>query len=244
MRRVAALLGVVLAGACSQGSADVRTRELNVFAASSLSEAFGVLGEEFERANTGVDVNFAFGGSTALARQISDGADADVFAAADELAMAAASDEVGEPVVFARNRSTIVVEPGNPKRIRELRDLAGDVVVVLCAPEVPCGRYAQQALDEAGVSVQAASLEENVKAVVARVALGEADAGVVYKSDALASRGEVDEVEIQTGGSAEAVYPMAVVDRAPNADFAREWVRFVTSPAGARILRDHGFLAP
>lgn len=244
MRPVAALLAVAVAGACGQGGADAEGRDLHVFAASSLTEAFGVIGEEFERANNDVELTFTFGGSTALARQISDGAEADVFAAADEVAMSAARDDVGQPVVFARNRLTIVVEPGNPKGISDLRDLAGDVVVVLCAPEVPCGRYARQALDEAAVSVRAASLEENVKAVVARVALGEADAGIVYKSDALASRGEVDEVEIETGASADAVYPMAVVDGATHADFAREWVRFVTSPTGARILRDHGFLAP
>ena len=247
MQRVAVaalLVALAIVAACGQSSADAEGRELRVFAASSLTEAFGVMSAAFERANPEVDVRITFGSSTALARQIADGAQADVFAPADEVALDAVRRELREPVIIARNRLTIVVELGNPLGIAGLGDLARAPVVVLCAPEVPCGRYAQEALAASGVSLQPTSLEENVKAVLARVALGEADAGIVYATDAAAARDQIDAVEIRGAANLEPAYPMAILADAENSERAAEWVDFVRSPEGREILENHGFGAP
>jgi molybdate transport system substrate-binding protein len=246
---VALLVGV---GACgsggSGGSGSPPARvTLRVFAASSLTEAFGALGDAFESSHPGVDVRFNFAASSALAQQITEGAPADVFVSADEPNMAKVVDgggAVGSPVVVARNRLSIVVEKGNPKRITSLRDLARPgTVVVLCAPEVPCGRYAAAALSTSGVTVRPASLEENVKAVVTKVALGEADAGIVYVTDVRAASKDVDGVAIDVAGAPalQAVYPAVVVRGARDRSLARAWVSFVRSPDAQRTLARFGF---
>ena len=218
-----------------------------MFAASSLTEAFGSLGAAFESAHPGVDVRFNFAASSALAQQIAEGAPADVFVSADEPNMAKVvegADVVGSPVVVARNRLSIAVEKGNPKRITSLGDLARPgTVVVLCAPAVPCGRYAAAALSKAGVTVKPASLEENVKAVVTKVALGEADAGIVYVTDVKASSKDVDGVTIDIAGAPDlqAVYPAVVVKRDGDRSLARAWVDFLRSADAQRTLETFGF---
>jgi molybdate transport system substrate-binding protein len=249
---VVVLVVVLVVGAASCGSpggsaSSPARRTLQVFAASSLTEAFGALGEAFESAHPGVDVRFNFAASSALAQQITEGAPADVFVSADEPNMAKVvdgGDVVGSPVVVARNRLSIVVEKGNPKGIASLRDLAhAGTVVVLCAPEVPCGRYAAAALSKAGVTVKPASLEENVKAVVTKVSLGEADAGIVYVTDVKASSKDVDGVAIDIAGAADlhAVYPAAVVRPDGDRALAREWLTFLRSPGAQRTLARFGF---
>jgi molybdate transport system substrate-binding protein len=221
-----------------------------VFAASSLTEAFGALGHMFESAHPGVDVRFDFAASSALARQIAEGAPADVFVSADEPNMAKVvdgGDVDGSPVVIARNRLSIAVEKGNPKRITSLRDLARPgTVVVLCAPEVPCGHYAAAALAKAGVKVTPASLEENVKAVVTKIALGEADAGIVYVTDVEASSKDVDGIAIDIAGASElqAVYPAGVIRQRGDRSLARAWIGFLRSAEAQRTLTRFGLLPP
>jgi molybdate transport system substrate-binding protein len=246
-------LAAVATGGCG-GNDDTSTAgdslagKLQVFAAASLTEAFTALGKSFESEHPGVKVEFNFGASSALARQIDQGAPADVFASADEANMAAVTDagDAADPKPFARNRLAILVEKGNPKKIAGLADTARPgVVLVLCAPQVPCGRYAAAAYAKAGVTPKPASLEDNVKGVVAKVTLGEADAGIVYVTDARAAGENAATVAVDNADSPdlEAVYPIAVTSHAKN-PAARAWVDFVLSRAGQRALGSFGFLAP
>lgn len=252
MRRARVLVVLlVLLGACgSDDSTAAPTRPtgtIQVFAATSLTEAFTAMGKDFERAHRGAKVAFNFAASSALAQQLTDGAPADVFASADEATMAKVEAATSTPRDFARNRLTILVAPENPKAVQGLRDLArADLTVVLCAPEVPCGKYAKVALDKAGVTVKASSLEDNVKGVVSRVTLGEADAGIVYVTDAKAAAGQADAVGIENASDpdVEAVYPIAVTADTTHAALAEAWVTYVLSTKGHAALRRFGFLPP
>ena len=253
MTRLLVVLAMLFAacGGESEAASGGREGELHVFAAASLTEAFAELADVFEQAHPDATVTVNFGSSTALAQQINEGAPADVFASADEPSMATVIDagRASDPVTIARNRLAIVVEPGNPKRIERLADLArSDVVLVLCAPEVPCGRFAAAALAKADVVVEPASLEENVKAVVAKVTLGEADAGIVYATDVMAAGGEAEGIDLDGALSddpaLEARYPMAITTSATAQELAEAWVELVRSDEGQRVLAEHGFLAP
>jgi molybdate transport system substrate-binding protein len=239
----------LLAVGCGDDAKTTSKRTLHVFAAASLTEAFTALGTTFEAEHPDVKVAFSFAASSALAQQIDDGADADVLATADQATMAEVVDHgrAADPVIVARNRLAIIVEKGNPKGITGLADLArAGTVLVLCAPEVPCGRFAAAALTKAGVSVTPASLEENVKAVVAKVTLGEADAGIVYATDVRASGDRTTGVAIDIADdpSLEAVYPMAITTSAHAPAEARAWLALVRSARGQRTLARFGFLAP
>jgi molybdate transport system substrate-binding protein len=173
-----------------------------------------------------------------------------VYASADEPTMdrvADARELDGAPVLFARNRLAIIVEPGNPRDVDDLADLArSDVILVLCAPEAPCGRLAAMALSEAGVEVEPASLEENAKGVVSKVQLGEADAGIVYTTDVEAAGGAADGVPIESADdpTLEAHYLLAALRDADASEAARQWIDLVRSDEGQRVLGQHGFLAP
>ncbi len=248
--RVAALLaaaGLVL-GACggSGGSSGAGVPdELTVFAAASLSAAFTELGEDFTAANGGAKVTFNFAGSQALATQIGQGAAADVFASADLANMDKVKGLVGTPQSFASNRLQIVVEKGNPKGIRTLHDLASsDVKVVLAAAEVPAGRYARQVLDRAGVRVTPVSEEDNVKAVVTKVSLGEADAGIVYVTDVTAGGDRIQGLDIPRDQNVTATYPIATVKASRAQGKAQAFLDLVLSDHGQQVLRRYGFLPP
>ena len=170
-----------------------------------------------------------------------------MLATADQPSMQRALDAGAavEPVVFARNRLEIIVAKGNPESIRGLGDLARPgLVVVLCAPEVPCGTFAAQALERSGVVARPASLEENVKAVVSRVTLGEADAGIVYATDVRSAVGATEGVPIPDEANVVADYPLARATRAANPAAARAWIDLLLSAVGRRTLADFGFLAP
>ncbi len=244
-RRTPAAAAVGLAGAValagSVSSCGGGDETLVVFAASSLTDVFAELEEAFERERPGVDVVLNLGGSSSLAAQIEQGAPADVFAAADERTMERIVGEVdGTPSVFAGNRLAIVVAAGNPFAIASLADLErDDLVVVLAAPEVPVGAYARAAAAELGVEIDPASLEQNVRAVAAKVALGEADAGVVYRTDVRPDDDRLAIVEIS--GDQVATYPIVVVD---DGELAREFAAFVTGPTGRAALVDAGFEIP
>lgn len=242
----------VVVGACGGGTAATEGTEasttLTVFAASSLADAFTEIAVGFETGNPGIDVVLNVAGSSSLAAQIRDGAPVDVFASADAETMdrIVADGHVEEdPVVFATNTMAMVVEKGNPLGISGLADLARpDLVVVACAPEVPCGRYADTVLAEAGVMVRPRSLEDSVRAVVTKVSLGEADAGIVYATDVVATGGAVEGIDLPSDVNVRAEYPLAVLRDARNPIAARAFLAFVTSASGRAILDAHGFGAP
>lgn len=242
------LVASALAGCGATDGAATRGGQVTVFAAASLTDAFGDIAAAFETANPGLTVAFNFAGSQQLAGQIVEGAPADVFASASPAqtdVVVAAGLAAHEPVDFAGNRLEIAVEPGNPLLITGLADLdRDDIVLVLAAPEVPAGHYAAEALTAAGVEVHPASLDNDVRAALAKVELGEADAAVVYRSDIDAAGEGVEGVTIPEDQNVVATYPVTVLTAARNADAAEAFVAFVMSAAGQQILRDHGFAGP
>jgi len=228
---------------------DAVTGNLQVFAASSLTEAFTAMGKDFEAAHPGLKVTFSFAASSALAQQVNDGGPADVLVTADDSNMEKVTDagNATDPKTFARNRLAILVGKGNPKGITRLEDLGtSGVVFVLCAPEVPCGKFGAAAMTKAGVTAKPASLEENVKAVVSKVTLGEADAGIVYVTDVKAAGDKAEGVAVENADDPElqAVYPIAVTKQAKNTDAATAWIDYVLSDEGQATLATYGFLAP
>ena len=233
---------------------------LTIFTAASLTEAFKEMGDNIEQANPGTKVTFNFAGSPTLRTQLAQGARADVFASADEPNMQGAQKEgtiASEPRRFVRNQLVAIVPAANPAQVMRLHDLAKPgVKLVLTNKEVPVGNYARQALttmsQDAAFGPEFAtralanlvSEETNVKQVVAKVQLGETDAGMVYASDVTpAVRGAVQVLAIPEPFNVIAHYPIAVVRDAPNAAGARAFIDYVLSPAGQAILTKHGFLA-
>ncbi len=219
--------------------------EVVVFAAASLTDAFAELGEAFTAENPAVEVLFNHAGSQTLARQIDEGAPADVFASANTTQMTQVAEGeglAGEPQVFTTNRLALAVEPGNPLGVGGLADLAADgLVLVLPAEEVPAGQYAREALEAAGVAVTPSSLEQDVRAALSKVVLGEADAAIVYASDLASAGDRIQGVAIPDRQNPPAMYPIGVLATAPNADAAEAFVAFVLGPAGQAILAAHGF---
>lgn len=229
--------------ACSSGPDTEQT--LRVGAAASLQEPFEEIAEDYEAENRHVTVELQFAGSSDLAAQISNGADIDVFASADEETMERVSADVaGEPTVFATNTLTIVTEPGNPKEISGLADLEDVTLdVVTCAPQVPCGRSAEDLAEAHGVMLTPVSEESRVTDVLAKVTSGEADAGLVYVTDAAGAGKDVATVPIRDADAQPNRYPIAVLTSAPS-DEAQAFVDAVTDSRGQRILDDHGFGLP
>lgn len=220
---------------------------LTVFAAASLTTSFEELEKQFEDDHPGVDVKLSFGGSSDLVAQISDGAEADVFAAADTKNMDKLADAdlaAGEPSEFATNTLVIAVPPGNPAGVTGLADLAKEeLAVVLCAPEVPCGNAAAQVAEKAGVELSPDSEEQSVTDVLGKIESGEGDAGLVYVTDV---KGAGDGVEgIAFPESAEVVnhYPIVVVEGAAESDLAQEWIDLVLGD-GQAVLGAAGFGPP
>ena len=216
--------------------------DLTVYAAASLSGAFDEIGDAFTEANPDVQFSGVYDGSSTLVTQLLEGAPADVFASADEANMDKLEDAAVDPALFASNTLVIAVPAGNPGGVETLADLA-DVTTVLCAPEVPCGAASATLLSNAGVTVEAASLEQNVTAVLTKVAAGEADAGLVYATDVIGR----DDVEVIVPDGADEVvnhYPIAALSEAPNSAAADAFVAFVLSDEGQSILADFGFGAP
>jgi molybdate transport system substrate-binding protein len=219
--------------------------EIKVFAAASLTAAFTELGQQYTSANGGTKVTVNFAGSQALATQIQQAAPADVFASADTANMDKVADLVGTPRNFAGNQLQIVVEQGNPKGVKGVDDLANpDLKVVLAAPDVPAGRYAAESLARAGVSVEPVSQEDNVKAVVTKVSLGEADAGIVYVTDVAAGGDKVEGVGIPEELNVLATYPIATVKASKAQDQAQAFMDQVLGAEGQQVLKAHGFLPP
>jgi molybdate transport system substrate-binding protein len=193
-------------------------------------------------------VEFSFAGSSDLVTQLTQGAYADVFASADTRVMdraAAAGLLDGAPVDFATNTLTIAVAPGNPKGIASLRDLdAGNISVVVCAPQVPCGRAASAVTAAAKVDLRPVSEESSVTDVLNKVTSGQADAGLVYVTDALDAGDRVAAVDFPQATGAVNTYPIAVLKESQNAEGARRFLTAVTAPAGQDVLRRNGFTTP
>jgi molybdate transport system substrate-binding protein len=252
-----ASLAVALA-ACSSSTSSVPpaaaasqvkpTGTLVVFAATSLTDAFNKIGDQFEAANPGVTVKFNYNGSSSLATQITQGAPADIFASASPTNMntvTAASLESSTPKIFAANQGEIMVEAGNPSHVKSLSDLANPALkVVTCAPPVPCGALATQIFKNAGVTVKPVSQEQNVGGVVTKVTLGEADAGIVYVTDVLANGTKTTGVPIPANQNATTDYPIAEIKGAPNATAAAAFISYVLGPDGQQVMKSFGFLPP
>lgn len=222
--------------------------DVTVFAAASLTEAFTKIGKDFEAAHPGTKVTFNFAGSSALATQITQGAPADVFAAASPATMKTvvdAGDAAGTPVVFVRNQLVIAVPKGNPKGITTLENLSKpDLKVALCAEQVPCGAAAKKALDTAGVEVTPVTLEQDVKAALSKVRLGEVDAALVYRTDAKAAAADVDGIEFPESAGAINDYPVTVLKNAPNKAGADAFLAYLQSEPAKAVLTAAGFQTP
>jgi molybdate transport system substrate-binding protein len=223
---------------------------LNVFAASSLTAAFTALGTQFEAAHPGTKVNFNFDSSTILSGQIEDTpGKADVFASADQKNMTklqSAGVVSGTPTVFAKNQMEIAVEPGNPHAVNTVADLAQpNLIVVLCASEAPCGKYADQLLAQDKVTITPKSRELNASATLGKVESGDADAAIVYVTDVKGAGKDVDGVVIPASQNVVATLPIAALKNTKNATLAGEWIDFVTSSSSEKTLQQqYGFLAP
>lgn len=228
----------------TQGSGEQGT--LTVFAASSLTNAFTILEEAFESEREGVDVVVSFDSSTTLAEQIKQGAPADVIATADQASMQTVVDAdqlSAEPVPFASNTLAVVAPPDNPAEIQSLGDLE-TADFVQCDSSAPCGAASKQLLEAAHITAQAKSLEPNVAAVLSKVTLGEADAGLVYVTDARAAGDEVATINVPTAINVVNPYYIATVEASPEPALAEEWLALVRSQAGQRVLQEAGFGAP
>lgn len=224
------------------------TGDLTVLAAASLTDTFTELGDAFAAAHPGVTVSFSFGGSSGLAEQIASGAPADVFAAASPATMATVVDAgaaEGEPTTFATNTLQVVVPAGNPAGVTGLADLADpDLTVALCSAQVPCGAASEKVFAAAGLAPAPDTLEQDVRAVLTKVELGEVDAGLVYRTDVLAAGDAVEGIDVPEVADAVNAYPVAVLADAPNPAAAQAFVDLLLSDEGRQVLRDAGFGGP
>jgi molybdate transport system substrate-binding protein len=221
------------------------TGQVTVFAAASLTDAFGEIGKAFEKAKPGTTVQFNFAGSSTLAQQINQGAPADAFASANHAQMdvvAKARNTTGTPTVFTSNTLQIVVPPGNPANVQSLQDFGKqELTIALCAEQVPCGAASKQVFEIAGVTPAPDTQEQDVRAVLTKVSLGEADAGLVYKTDVLSGGVEVEGIDFPEAAQAVNEYPITVLAKAPNAAGAQAFVDYVLADDGQAVLEKYGF---
>jgi molybdate transport system substrate-binding protein len=236
---VAVLLTTAACGTVDRGGAR-EDRTLTVLAAASLTEPFTELAAAFEAAHPHVDVVTGFDSSATIATQVDAGAPADVVATADPRTMAMMASAVEQPAVFAHNVLALVVPPENPAGIRRPADLQGTDFVV-CAVTAPCGVLADDLLDDAGVTTDPRSLEVDVKAVLTKVVLGEADAGLVYASDVVAADDQVREVALPDRDRPGTDYQVAAARDSAHPELAQEFVDLVGSRKGRQVLATAGF---
>jgi len=261
MRRIGVLAGllstmlVAALAACSSKSPSSSPSQpsqasgsIVVFAAASLKPAFTQISQKFKTDNPGSSVDFEFGGSSELATQLTQGATADVFASADTAQMdtvAKAGLLTGNPTNFASNTLVIVTATGNPKKIGSFANLAKPGLnVVICQQPVPCGSATRRIEDNTGVHLNPVSEEPNVTDVLNKVTTGQADAGLVYVTDALSAGNKVTTVKFPEAAGAVNVYTIAVLKKAPQPTLAQKFVAMVTSDTGQKILDQSGFAKP
>jgi molybdate transport system substrate-binding protein len=246
-----ALSVAVLVAGCSSSRTDwdaTPNGTVNVFAASSLKKTFTELGARFEKDHPGTEVTFNFAGSADLVAQLSQGAPADVFASADTRNMTKAVDGglvAGQPADFASNTLTIVTPSGNPRGITSFADLTRPgTQVVVCAPQVPCGSATERVEEAAGATLTPVSEESAVTDVLGKVTSGQADAGLVYVTDAVAAGDRVTEIPFPESGVAANTYPIAALAGSRNPDAAQQFMALVTGPQGREVLSAAGFGPP
>ena len=244
-----AVMGTTAAAGVPAAKATKLSGRITVSAAASLTEAFTKMAADFQKANPGTTITPNFAASSALVTQIQGGAPADAFASADGTNMqklVSGGQVKAEPTVFAANELTIVVKKGNPKVVKSLADLANLGVVSLCADAVPCGKYAAQALTQAGVTIPPEKITKgaDVKTTLSAVSTGDADAAIVYTTDAKAAGTTVQSVRIPAWLNVYAIYPIAPIASAQNLDLANAFVKYTVSPAGQKTLASFGFLPP
>ncbi|GCD91223.1 molybdate ABC transporter substrate-binding protein [Nocardioides sp. LS1] len=231
-------------GAC--GGSDSGDTTITVLAASSLTETFTQLADQFEKDHPGVTVKLSFDSSATLAQQAVDGAPGDVLATADTSTMDTAQDALAsDPKVFATNTMVLVTPADNPAGITGFQDIEqGGVTYVVCVPTAPCGKVAAALLDDNGVQAKPASQEVDVKSVLAKVTSDEADAGFVYTTDARAAGDAVETFEIPQSADEPTSYPIATLDQSKESDLAQEFVDLVTSSDGQAVFTAAGFGTP
>lgn len=229
------------------GTESLTESELIVSAAASLTDAFGELESRFSQDHDGIDVLINSGPSSGLREQILEGAPVDVFASADRMNMEVLVEAgaVSDWQVFARNRLAIAVPAGNPAGVRGLDDFAREELLIgLCSAGVPCGDHARRALAAAGVVPVPDTHERDVRALLTKIESGDLDAGITYVTDVLSGGGEVEGIEIEPEHNVLAEYSIARVTGAPAPEAADDFLTFVLSDDGERILAGHGFLPP
>lgn len=249
LRSAAAAAAIALtAAACgSGGSAEdpaAAPVTLRVFAAASLQEPFEELGEQFESEHEGVTVEFSFAGSSTLVEQIQQGAPADVFASADTKNMDKLTDaglEEADPVAFTTNTLRIAVPAGNPAGVTDLASLTGELNLVVCAPEVPCGAATGTVEEAAGLEFAPVSEEQSVTDVLNKVTSGEADAGLVYVTDVEKAGDAVEGIDFPEAQEAVNTYPITTVDGSASPELGQEFVDLVTGDEGQEVLAGYGF---
>ena len=245
---IVALVPLIFFAACASSSESQEQIALNVYAASSLATPFAYAGLAYEKEHPDVKVQFNLGASSDLARFVQEGAPADVFASADITNMNKVESQDlldSQSFIFATTYLEIIVEKGNPLNISSLQDLTDpDLIFVTTNPEVPIGKYTAEVLEKAGVTVTPDSFESNVKGIMLKVARGEADAGIVYHSEVIASDGQVEGVEIPTEFNIVAEFPIGIVKNSANKKEAQRFIDYLLSPEGQSLLTQYGFQIP
>jgi molybdate transport system substrate-binding protein len=238
----------LISGCGSREQPAAQNSKIIVFAAASLKKAFTDIGAQFKTENPGASVEFSFAGSSDLVTQLTQGAPADVFASADTKNMDKAAQAgvlAGAPVNFASNTLTMAVAPGNPKKIGSFKDLTQQGLnVVVCAPQVPCGSATQKVEQATGVTLNPVSEESSVSDVLNKVTTGQADAGIVYVTDAIGAGDKVDSVTFPEAAGAVNTYPIAALKGSKNPDLARKFVDLATGEFGQKVLSAVGFAKP
>ena len=244
-----------MVGICAMGTvapaaaASPLKGEITVSAAASLTDSFTALAKAFQAANPKVKVRLNFGSSATLVAQIQSGAPSDVIAAADLSSvekLVASGHVVAAPRVFARNGLSIAVKPGNPEKVKSIKDLARLKTIAMCGKAAPCGVYASTVLSRAGVVVKESNITRGVdaKATLGAVVTGDADAAIVYKTDVIAAGKSIQAVDIATASNVKAMYGIASIRGSKNGSLAKAFVDFVLSEQGWRILKGFGFQKP
>jgi molybdate transport system substrate-binding protein len=249
------MVGALMVGICAMGTvAPVAAvsplkGEITVSAAASLTDSFTALAKAFRVANPKVKVRLNFGSTSTLVAQIRSGAPSDVIAAADLASVAklvTSGHVVIAPRVFARNSMAIAVKPGNPKKVKSIRDLSRLNTIAMCGKAAPCGVYGSTVLARAGVIVKESNITRGVdaKATLGAVVTGDADAAIVYKTDVLSAGKTAQTVEISASSNVKAAYGIAAVRGSKNGSLAKAFVDFVLSEQGWKILKGFGFQKP